>query len=155
LPDDFEQTLREQDAAAFARELEPVAGVRQVLERLHGTRKCVASSGPMRKIRGNLELTQLIQYFDPYLFSARDVAQPKPAPDIFHLAANRMGASPADCCVIEDTAVGVEGAKRAGMRVIGFIGASHRTPADADMLRRAGADTILEDMTQLPEMLES
>ena len=153
LPDDFEQTLREKDAYVFARELKAVPGMAETLQRLDGRAKCVASSGSPEKIRRSLEITGLLRYLDPHLFSARDVAHPKPAPDIFLLAADRMSVLPGACTVIEDTAVGIEGAKRAGMRAFGFIGASHRVPADARMLRAAGADLIFDDMLQLPSLL--
>lgn len=153
LPDDFEATLREKDSAAFARDLQPVTGMQSTLEQLGSIRKCVASSGPPTKIRSNLETTGLLRYFDPYLFSAREVKKPKPAPDIFLLAADRMGFATNQCTVIEDTPLGIEGAKRAGMRAFGFIGASHRVPADEKMLLQAGADQVFADMTQLPSLL--
>ncbi len=153
LPDDFEDQVIARDKEAFARDLQPVTGIQATLQRLHGRPMCVASSGRMEKIRNSLTTTGLLRYLDPHLFSARDVAQPKPAPDIFFHAANRMNTDPATCTVIEDTPLGVEGAKRAGMRVFGFIGASHRVPDDAGMLRAAGADQIFDDMTRLPEML--
>ena len=50
-------------------------------------------------------------------------------------------------------ALGIEGAKRAGMRAFGFIGASHRVPADEKMLLQAGADQVFADMKQLPSLL--
>ncbi len=153
LPEAFEAQLKQRDAEAFARDLKPVDGVRAALERLHGQPICVASSGSSEKIRSSLTLTGLLKFFDPHLFSARDVAQPKPAPDVFYHAAARMNVDPTRCTVIEDTAVGVEGAKRAGMRVFGFLGASHRVPEDAGMLRAAGADLVFDDMAQLPELL--
>jgi len=153
LPDDFETTLREKDIKAFADDLKPVTGMQATLERLHQTPKCVASSGSPEKIRSNLQTTGLLGYFEPNLFSARDVAKSKPAPDLFYMAAERMGARADSCTVIEDTTLGVEGAKRAGMRVLGFIGASHRVPSDAAALRQAGADLIFEDMTQLPTLI--
>jgi HAD superfamily hydrolase (TIGR01509 family) len=153
LPDDFEATLRDKDIKAFAEELKPVMGMQATLERLQHIPKCVASSGSPEKIRTNLQTTGLLGYFDSNLFSGRDVAQSKPAPDLFYMAADRMGAQTGACTVIEDTALGVEGGKRAGMRVFGFIGASHRVPEDASILRQAGADLIFSDMTQLPELI--
>ncbi|MEX0692805.1 MAG: HAD family hydrolase [Rhodospirillales bacterium] len=153
LPDDFEATLREKDIVAFARELRPVNGMQSTLEQLGGFRKCVASSGSPDKIRRNLETTGLLHYFDPFLFSARDVKKPKPAPDIFLLAADRMGFAADRCTVIEDTPLGIEAARRAGMRAFGFIGASHRVPADEKMLLQAGADRVFADMTHLPSLL--
>lgn len=153
LPEDFEAQLRTRDREAFARELKAVAGVDQALHSLAGRAKCVASSGSPEKIRENLKLTGLLGHFDPYLFSAHDVAKPKPAPDIFLMAASRMGAEPATCTVIEDTPLGVEGAKRAGMRALGFIGGAHRKPSDEAILRQAGADLVFSDMTQLPALV--
>jgi len=153
LPDDFEATLREKDIKAFADELKPVHGVQATLERLHRIPKCVASSGSPEKIRTNLQTTELLGYFDPHLFSGRDVAHSKPAPDLFLMAAERMGVRAEDCTVIEDTSLGVEGGKRAGMRVLGFIGASHRVASDATILRQAGADLIFDDMAALPDLI--
>ncbi len=153
LPDDFEATLRDKDIKAFADELKPVPGMQVTLERLHHMPKCVASSGSPEKIRTNLQTTGLLGYFDPNLFSGRDVAESKPAPDLFYMAADRMNTRTDACTVIEDTALGVEGAKRAGMRVFGYIGASHRVPADATVLRQAGADLIFSDMAHLPELI--
>ena len=155
LPDDFEATLRKKDIEAFARELKPTPGMPATLERLDASAKCVASSGTPDKIRRNLETTELLKYFEPHLFSASDVEHPKPAPDLFLMAADRMGARPDGCTVIEDTALGVEAAKRAGMRVFGYTGGAHRVPADEKMLRAAGADLVFADMAQLPDLLRA
>jgi len=151
LPDDFEATLRAKDSEAFARDLKPTPGMQAALERLHGIPRCVASSGSPEKIRRNLKTTGLIGYLDPYLFSALDVKHPKPAPDLFLMAAERMSARAEDCIVIEDTPLGIEGAKRAGMRALGYIGGAHRVPSDEKVLRKAGADFIFSDMAQLQE----
>lgn len=153
LPDDFEDQLRALDVKAFEAELEAVPGIKTTLERLIDLPKCVASSGPPAKIKRNLEITGLIKYLDPHLFSGRLVANPKPAPDLFHFAAMRMNTKESECIVIEDSPVGILGAKRAGMRAFGFIGASHRTTDDIEKLRAAGADLVFDDMTELPELL--
>jgi len=153
LPDDFETQLRERDVKAFEADLQAVPGIQATLERLSVIPKCVASSGPPAKIKRNLEITGLIKYLDPHLFSGRLVANPKPAPDLFHFAAMRMNAKESDCIVIEDSAVGILGAKRAGMRAFGFIGGAHRTSYDIERLRIAGADLVFDDMTELPKLL--
>jgi len=153
LPDDFEQRLRDKDIEAFAAELKPTSGMRRALEQLAHRPKCVASSGSPEKIRRNLETTGLLRYLDPHLFSARDVENPKPAPDLFLMAADRMGERPDRCIVIEDTPLGIEGAKRAGMRALGYIGASHRVPSDEKILRAAGADLVFADMAELPRLV--
>ena len=153
LPDDFETLLRDKDVEAFAAELKPTPGMRAALEQLTQLPKCVASSGSPEKIRRNLEITGLLRFLDPHLFSARDVKNPKPAPDLFLMAASRMGEGADRCTVIEDTPLGIEGAKRAGMRALGYIGGSHRVPADEKILRDAGADLVFADMAQLPRLL--
>ena len=61
----------------------------------------------------------LSAYF-PIIVTSADVPNGKPAPDIYLEAAKRLGHVPKTCVVVEDSAVGIEGAKRAGMTVIGF-----------------------------------
>ena len=152
LPDDFEDQLRLRDEAAFSAELQPVPGVTEVLERLPGPR-AVASSGALTKIERNLEITGLRRFFGRHLFSAEMVRHPKPAPDLFHYAMRAMGHDATETVVIEDSPLGVEGAKRAGMRVLGFHGASHCTSTTADTLRSAGADAVFDKMADLPRLL--
>lgn len=65
----------------------------------------------------------LRRYFGKNLFSATDVANGKPAPDVFLHAAGRMGFSPEACLVLEDSPSGITGALAAGMTTVGFLGA--------------------------------
>lgn len=153
LPDGFIATLRERDREAFDRELKAIPGISAALDDLdqRGVRYCVASSGTPEKIRHSLELTGLIDRFDGHLFSASQVTHGKPAPDLFILAATRMGAAPGDCLVIEDSPAGVAGAKAAGMRVLGFTGGGH---CGADYTAKLGhADAVFSDMSTLTDLL--
>ena len=79
------------------------------------------------------------------IFSSLDTPskKPKPAPDVFLHAAAAMAADPARTFVIEDSVHGIAGARAAGMRVIGFTGASHSYPGHADALTEAGAETVI------------
>jgi HAD superfamily hydrolase (TIGR01509 family) len=120
----------------FRRELRPVPGVREAIEALP-YRRCVASSGSPEKVRTALGIVGLRELFEPHIFSGLQVPRSKPAPDLFLLAAERMGSSPEECVVVEDSVRGVQAARAAGMRVIGYAG---RTPADA--LAAAGAEVI-------------
>lgn len=153
LPDDFVAQLRARDAIAFERDLKAIPGVEKVLDILDQTRVLygVASSGTPEKIRHSLEITQLIGRFGDHLYSASQVAHGKPAPDLFLYAAQSMGVDPSTCVVIEDSPAGVEGAKAAGMRVIGFTGGSHCGPRYADKL--SAADHVIEHMRSLPAAL--
>lgn len=100
-------------------------GVRAWLDRLRldGWRQAVASSAPVHNIGLILAACGIAQCFDA-IAGYEDVAQGKPSPDVFLLAANRLGVTPDRCIVVEDAAHGVEGAHRAGMRAIG-VGPRH------------------------------
>jgi HAD superfamily hydrolase (TIGR01509 family) len=135
---------------AFERELEPVRGARQAIERvtLAGMTKCVASQGKLEKTRLSLELTGLRDLFDERtLFSAHSVPRGKPHPDLFQYAAQTMGAKPAECVVVEDTPSGVTAAVSASMRAIGYAADS-----DEAALRLAGAE-IIHSLDELPAVL--
>jgi len=97
----------------------------------------------------SLEITGLIRFFEPRLFSASQVRLGKPAPDLFLLAAARSQVDPADCIVVEDSAPGVTAAAAAGMTPIGFVGGSHAPGRLADDLRAAGARNIVADLRSL------
>jgi HAD superfamily hydrolase (TIGR01509 family) len=150
LPPDWIARFESERAAAFHRELRPVRGAREAVERVraHGVAVCVASQGKPEKIELSLELTKLRRLFpDDGLFSAYAVARGKPHPDLFLHAAAKMGTEPSRCVVVEDTPSGVTGAVSAGMRVLGY-GAD----SDAHALRRAGAE-VFGSLTELPELL--
>src|SRR5208282_4639240 len=74
---------------------------------------------------------------------------PKPAPDLFLHAAERMGAAPGHCLVIEDSVPGVTAGVAAGMTVFGFSGSSHCEPDHNERLMRAGATKIFPEMSAL------
>lgn len=154
VPDDFKETLKAADIEAFRRDLKPMPGVLQAIRDLTHDR-CVASSGSVEKMEATLGISGLLPFFKPHLFSAVHVKRGKPEPDLFLYAAQRMGRAADECLVIEDSIAGVTGARRAGMRVIGFAGASHarEVPGYADSLRRAGAADVFDDMSRLSEFL--
>ena len=140
------------DAAAFdalRKEVKPVAGVPEVLQDL-AIPYCVASNGMPDRVRVTLDSAGLLRYFEGRIFTSSEVANPKPAPDLFLHAAASMKAAPAACLVIEDTATGVRAARAAGMRVLGYIGGS---ASDAAALERNGA-VVFDDMSRLPGLLQ-
>ena len=92
--------------------------------------------------------------FAPNIFSAADVAEGKPSPDLFLHAARAMGVEPKDCLVVEDSVAGVIAGRAAGMRVFGFVGASHFSPLDEGAnLTEAGAELLFDDMARLPGLI--
>ncbi|MCF6526487.1 HAD family phosphatase [Streptomyces sp. JJ36] len=149
LPDDFDATLHQRTFAAFRRALRPVAGVAEVLEKLaaDGVPYCVASSGTHERIRVALRTTGLYDRFDErHLFSSQDVGRGKPAPDLFLHAAASMGVPADRCAVVEDSPLGVQAARAAGMDVYGFAA---MTPLD----RLDGASAHFRTMDELMSLL--
>lgn len=102
----------------YERELqsvEPIAEVVELALRVAKTRPVsVASGGERPIVQRTLELIGLGRTF-PVIVTAEDVTHGKPAPDMFLLAAERMGVPAADCVVFEDSVLGIEAANRAGM----------------------------------------
>jgi HAD superfamily hydrolase (TIGR01509 family) len=153
LPDGFLDRVRAGDAEAFRAELRPIEGAHEMLAALRWSR-CVASSGRIEKMRLTLRLTGLLPFVEPHLFSAQSVVHGKPAPDLFLHAAREMGFPPARCVVIEDSRAGVQAGVAAGMRVLGFAGASHCGPDDSAMLLAAGAERVFTRIAELPTLLD-
>jgi HAD superfamily hydrolase (TIGR01509 family) len=148
LPDGWTERVERLYQEAFAAELAPVGGVLEALDRIT-LPTCIASSGTHEHLRYTLRLTGLYERFAGRIFSAEDVMRGKPAPDLFLHAAQRMGAEPTTCIVVEDSRPGVDAARAAGMRALAFGGGL--TPPE----RLEGPDTIVfEDMRELPELLE-
>jgi HAD superfamily hydrolase (TIGR01509 family) len=148
LPPNFADTVAAAIRRRFRAELRATSHVVHALSWLRGP-KCVASSASYARIRLSLETTDLIRFFDPYLYSASDVPHGKPAPDLFLHAAARMRKNPADCIVVEDSPVGVAAGVAAGMTVIGFVGGSHAGSRLGDYLRAAGAALVINNMRAL------
>lgn len=146
LPDDFESRYHERLFARMRMELTAVAGVEAALDAvdLTGIPTCVASSGAHERIETALTTVGLLTRFAGRIFSADDVARGKPHPDLFLHAAERMGAEPERCLVVEDSPHGVAAAKAARMTVIGYAGL---TPAE----RLDRADVVITCMADLPE----
>jgi HAD superfamily hydrolase (TIGR01509 family) len=146
LPGGFFAELRARTLRAFRHELRRVEGVGEVLDQI-STPVCVASSSAHERLLLSLEVTDLLSRFEGRIFSAYDVARGKPAPDLFLHAAQRMGAAPERCAVIEDSAPGVEAGVSAGMNVYGY--AWH---GDVRALHAAGA-RVFHRMSELPALL--
>lgn len=149
LPGDFDEVFHARVFAAFERELQPVEGAVEVLQKLagDGVTYCLASSGSHERIRVGHRKAGLDKWFDEgRIFSSQDVGRGKPAPDLFLYAAERMGVAPEKCVVVEDSPLGVQAAVAAGMDVFGFTA---MTPAE----RLVGATEVFGDMGELAGLL--
>lgn len=147
LPANWEAAYQDLYVTAFERELRAVEGVVDALDRITSA-TCVASSGSHAKIERSLRRTDLYGRFEGRIFSASEVANGKPAPDLFLHAAARLGVPPARCAVVEDSRYGVEAARAAGMAAFGYAGGV--TPGH----RLEGPRTVVfSDMRRLPDLL--
>ena len=124
LPADFEARYRARLMDAFERGLRPMPGAAGVLAAM-ARPWCVATSSSDLRARRSLDIAGLSAIVGGRLFTAAMVQNGKPAPDLFLLAAARMGADPARCLVIEDSLNGIRAARAAGMAVWRFTGGSH------------------------------
>jgi beta-phosphoglucomutase family hydrolase len=129
--------------------MKPLPGVASWLQRLHeqGWLQAVASAAPRANVEIVLETLSVAHFFQG-IVSAEDVHRGKPDPEVYLIAASRVGASPERCIVVEDAAAGVEGARRAGMRSIGVSHNGKVLPADVvvtslDLLEPDAFDALL------------
>lgn len=126
-----------------------------VLNDFHGTHKmCVASNGERGNVIKSLEMTDLRHFFkDHHIFTKIEVQSPKPAPDLFLHSCVKMDHNPKDSIIIEDSPTGVLAAKAAGIRVLGYVGAAHDQNKQADKLKNAGADIIIDSLIHIEKHL--
>ena len=121
--------------------LAPLPGAATWVRRLHaaGWRQAVASSGPRANVAVMLRAVGLADAFETFV-GAEDVTMGKPDPQVFLAGAAALCVPPSSCIVVEDAAVGVEAARRAGMRSIGVSRAA-----------RLDADVAVATLADLPE----
>ena len=125
--------------------LNPLPGAAQFVDRCRrlGKKTAIASSADMRKIEGNFaELKIPPQSFDAVICGS-DVKHTKPAPDIFLLAAEKLGLDAKDCLVIEDALNGIKAAKAAGCRCLAIT-------SSFTVAQLAGADFYAPDLVHVP-----
>ena len=140
--------------ARLARDVKVIDGVKFALSRLRKP-YCICSNSSSHRLDMMLSKVGLKEIFAPHIFSAKDLGpdRVKPKPDIFLHGAAQFGADPARTLVVEDSVHGITGARAAGMRVVGFTGASHSYPSHADRLTEAGAETVISRMSELPGVI--
>ncbi len=148
LPNTFENDYRQRSYEAFKKLIKPVEGIEDVLNDL-SIPYCVASSGPIDKIKLNLSLTGLLDKFEDKIFSCYDINKWKPDPSVFIWAAETMGFLPHECVVIEDSLSGVKAAKKGNFDVFGY------TAHDYNDELRNYATLTFESMDQLMSLIHN
>lgn len=110
----------------------------------------VGSNGERSNVLQGLKLQGFMDYFsDETIFTKIQVANPKPAPDLFFYAAKQMGAEPSRCLVIEDSFSGAKAGVAAGMDVFGFTGASHDKKRSESHLKEVGVTAIFDSFIHM------
>ena len=99
-------------------EVQPIAEVVAFARSKAGRHPLSVASGGERSIVLRTLRTIGAQDLFPVVVVAADVARGKPAPDLFLYAAQKMGVAPADCLVFEDSELGIEAARSAGMGAV-------------------------------------
>ena len=149
-PIDLESRYQKEIKKALQESVTVIAGVEKALSEI-SIPYCVASGGSHEKMRTTLGKTNLLPYFEKKLFSASDVSNSKPHPDIFLHAAKKMNClNPSQCLVIEDSPIGVKGGVAAGMKVFGFADLVKK-----QTLIKSGAHHIITEMGTLAEEIEN
>lgn len=139
--------------------ISPLPGVAHWIHELHkqGWLQAIASAAPRANIDAVLEALSASHIFQG-IVSAEDVHRGKPDPEVYLVAASRVGALPGSCIVVEDAAAGIEGARRAGMRSIGVTHDGNHLQADVvveslDQLDPDAFDKLLQPDTRAPTAL--
>ncbi len=149
VPDNFADRVETQLLATYQTELRQISGAAELLGGLNAQRcaMAIATGGSLKRMAATLEMSGLADWFAGTASSAAEVAQGKPAPDLFLLALERLELTPSECVVLEDSPHGVKGALAAGIPAIGFVGGSHlegKRDTHAAILRDAGAAYVFE-----------
>lgn len=134
-------------AAARREGVSLLPGVRELLEGLHaaGFRQAIGSSAPRGNVDLILEMTGSARFFGA-ISSAEDTQRGKPDPQVFLVAAEKLGVPPRRCVVMEDAVAGVEAARAGGMKCVGVTFVGHHPD---ESLRRAGADLVVKTLAEV------
>ena len=133
--------------AAARQGVELLPGARALLEGLHaaGFRQAIGSSAPLENLDLILRLTDTRRFFES-IVSAEDTQRGKPDPQVFLVAAAKLGVPPARCVVMEDAIAGVQAARAGGMKCIAVRFVGHHPEA---ALAAAGADLVVPSLEQV------
>ncbi|WP_070888017.1 HAD-IA family hydrolase [Pseudomonas sp. D1-3] len=153
LPEGFLEKNRAITKALIREQVKPIDGVREALLQID-LPLAVASNSYADALAFALQRCELVERVNVGAFSADQVERPKPAPDLYLLAAERAGVDPGRCLVVEDSITGATAALTAGMQVIGFLGASHIPPEHGEALHQLGVQHLIGRMSELPPLVE-
>lgn len=143
--EEMEVVFRQHIARLFDRKLEPIPGVRELLEQIT-IPMCVVSNGPVSKMQLSLGKTGLLQFMGDNLFSGYDLQRWKPDPAVLYKAAEVMQVNIDRCILVEDSAAGTQAGISAGIPVFYYCADPHNLPIDHPLV------TAFNDMHELPKL---
>lgn len=138
--------------AMFAQHIPLIPGIETILAGF-SVPMAVCSNASRERLELSLLRSPLAVRFGQYIWSADDVAQPKPAPDMALKAAAALGVSPGETVFLDDNIHGIRCARAAGCLAIGFIGPGDHRPGQAEILRAAGAHHVVHGMAECHALL--
>lgn len=147
LPDNFHAEYKARFKQQIENNLEPIPGVTELLARI----TCpiaMATNANRDEMHEKLNKIGLLERF-PVRYALDDVAQGKPAPDLYLKAAAALGVAPQDCLVIEDSMAGIRAGKAAGMTVLAYS-----ATMNASKQTEAGAAVCFQSMAELITLLK-
>jgi HAD superfamily hydrolase (TIGR01509 family) len=153
-PEDFVDRVENRLFKIYQTGLKRIDGALDLIDLLNeaSIRTAIATGGSIRRMTQTLAYSGLSDRFKRTAFSAEEVEFGKPAPDLFLYAAQKLGVSPENCLVLEDSPHGITAALAARMGAVGFVGGSHLAKIrdqHAEKLRSAGVEMVLTDLIQL------
>jgi HAD superfamily hydrolase (TIGR01509 family) len=137
----------------IVKDAEAIAGVSKLLESI-SLPKSIVSNSEIWQVKEEIERTLISQHFTGRIFSSELVENPKPAPDVYNLAIKELGLKRNEILVIEDSTTGAKAALAAGLKVIGFSGASHILPGHNERLMALGVSEVASGMEELAVILD-
>ena len=125
-------TMRNMIKNEYANYIEAKPFVCEYIKKLHneGVKIAIATSGYMELCQSAFKRLEILDCIDAYAFS-REVGCDKSNPDVYLLAAQRIGINPEECCVYEDIVSGVDGAKKGGFKTCAVYDASNENETEA------------------------
>lgn len=155
LPPDWDAARRAEDERAMREGVGAVAGAAAFVRALPSDLpKAVVSSSTTAWLHAHLAHIGLADAFGEHVYSGGEhVTRGKPAPDLYHFAAMRLGVPIEDCAIIEDSPVGVTGAVASGGYVIGLCAGSHCQRGHADRLRALDVMAIAPDFATVAHLI--
>lgn len=146
-PQTIADDLSRMRVEVLEKELTAINGTVELLEVLKLKRAVASNTMKNDWLNRKLAKTKLEHYFDKHIYAAENVARGKPHPDLYLFAAEKLGVAPEHCLVVEDSPRGVEAGVAAGMKVVGFLGASHFSAGThEEKLLNAGAERVFQSM---------